>query len=227
MNFSVNISFPDLNEGFLSTPSPTEKFAYPDTSDKQFVIPQVNRNLKPKATLHNTESKLEDLQDSNTSPSSSINDLHSVDSSPYNSLQDGIISNTIPPTASYNHAPPNRNRQAWYSSSSSSSDDEYPIVRNEDHKKPLSTNILKGEIVPKIPSRNLKPADLLQGYDAKKKILDEGKQILEKSYKAEKVIYIYLFIFLNYSWLVAKYILIKDRWCLRYSIFICRSKLKF
>lgn len=189
MIFAVNISFPDLNEGFLNTPSPTEKFLYPDTSDMQPVIPQVNRNLKPKTIAHYSESKREDSQDLNHSPTSSVNDLQSVDLSTGKSFPDGVLSNTIPPTASYNHVPTNRAYGAWYSSSSSS-EEEYPVRRNEDHKKPVFTGTLKGDTVPKVPSRNLKPADLLQGYDAKKRILDEGKQILEKSYNAEKVIYI-------------------------------------
>ncbi|KAB7493836.1 hypothetical protein Anas_03946 [Armadillidium nasatum] len=136
-NFSnLNISFPDLNEGFLNTPSPTEKFLYSDTSDIQPVIPQVNRNLKPKAISHYTESKREDSQDLNHSPTSSVNDLQSVNLSTGKSFPDGVLSNTIPPTASYNHVPTNRAYGAWYSSSSSS-EDENPVRRNEDYKKPV------------------------------------------------------------------------------------------
>ncbi|XP_068244406.1 ubiquitin carboxyl-terminal hydrolase 8-like [Palaemon carinicauda] len=149
----LDIEYPDLDSGFISTPSPT------DVRTMSSALPSVNRNLKP--AIAN-----KDLLDGRN------NNMNIIENSQVNN-------NLAVKEGSPVRASVGSKVNTWDTKDSNKALD----LQNT---RQSSLSLEKIENVPSVPSRSLKPKDLLESLVAKKVEMEEEQELLEESVKVEE-----------------------------------------
>lgn len=149
----LDIEYPDLDTGFLCTPSPT------DTRSMSNAIPSINRNLKPAVAN-------KDILDGRN------NNMNIIESSQVNN-------NLAVQEGSPNRASIGSKVNTWDTKDSNKALDLQKTRQS-------SLSLEKIENVPSVPSRSLKPKDLLESLVAKKEEMEEEQELLEESVKVEE-----------------------------------------
>ncbi|KAK8728024.1 hypothetical protein OTU49_009344 [Cherax quadricarinatus] len=157
---SLNFEYPDLDKAFLITPSPSPQkpqVVPPDT--RPAVSPSFKRATKPVVTEELMDSK-NNNKNSNIDSSQVYNNVSTAEGSPFKVAVDSKVNN-------------------WDVKDSNKAVD-YQKTRKVIHFADKVDNI------PSIPSRSLKPRELLANLTAKKMEMDKEQEILEESMKVEE-----------------------------------------
>lgn len=156
----LNFEYPDLDKAFLVTPSPSpqqHQTGQVDTRTTPAALPSVNRNLKP--------ADVEELMDGKNNNN-----------------------NIISPRAFNDTAAPEGSPVKVPLSSKVNILDNKESSKTTDYQKNRSIPQLQEKVdnTPSVPSRSLKPRDLLANLAAKKMEMEEEQELLEQSMKVEE-----------------------------------------
>ncbi|KAK7074498.1 Ubiquitin carboxyl-terminal hydrolase 8, partial [Halocaridina rubra] len=159
---SLNFEYPDLDQTLESLTPPAPKLPFiPGVHSAPASVPSVNRNLKP--TFQSKE--LLDGKNNNNN-----NDITSTDNSQMNNNATLFDS---PPRISIGS-----NINSW-----DTKDSNIVLDKQNIRKDPPTERV---ESMPSIPSRSLKPKELLENLAAKKIEMEEEQELLEESVKVEE-----------------------------------------
>lgn len=166
VSFLLNFEYPNLDEAFLVTPSPpVTPHSHPSltpTITPTPSLPQINRTLKPKLLD-------KEMMDSRNNNNNAIN----------NST---IANNTIPAEDTTPKLGLGANVNIWESVKESNIVLEQQRAKGGGRTLPEKVDNLS----PFVPSRALKPKELLASLAAGKKDLDEERKLLEESLQIEE-----------------------------------------